>query len=134
MARISLYVEPRGVHHLIAGTQNVIKPISAISGYHAHVYYTEQSKDIASELRDQISQKFAVRMGRWHDSHVGPHKASMYQVAFQASEFNKIVPWLMINRTKLDILVHPETGNDLEDHTENALWLGTKLDLELSAF
>ncbi|WP_169566136.1 DOPA 4,5-dioxygenase family protein [Sneathiella limimaris] len=110
------------------------RPISVIKGYHAHVYYHKESKDKATWLRDQIAQKFAVKLGRWHDKEVGPHKASMYQVAFLPQEFNKIVPWLMINRQGLDILVHPETGNDLEDHTENALWLGNKLDLKLSVF
>ncbi|WP_037492549.1 DOPA 4,5-dioxygenase family protein [Sneathiella glossodoripedis] len=109
------------------------KPISIITGYHAHIYYTTETKEVAQRLREQIGQKFAVKLGRWHDNFVGPHKASMYLVAFKAPEFNKIVPWLMINRTGLDILVHPETGNDLEDHTENALWLGTKLDLKLDA-
>jgi aromatic ring-cleaving dioxygenase len=110
----------------------VNKPISVIKGYHAHVYYKEGTKEVAAALREQISQKFAVKLGRWHDNFVGPHKASMYQIAFLPAEFNKIVPWLMINRSDLDILVHPETGNDLQDHTEFALWLGTKLELELS--
>ncbi len=110
------------------------KPISVISGYHAHVYYNTTSKEIAAELRQEIAQKFAVKLGRWHDSEVGPHCASMYQVAFMATEFNKLVPWLMLNRQNLDILVHPETGNDLEDHTKNALWLGKKLDLKLHVF
>lgn len=107
------------------------KPISVIKGYHAHVYYTSDQKTIAEEVREEIGQKFAVKLGRWHDNFVGPHKASMYQVAFAPAEFNKLVPWLMINRRDLNILVHPETGNDLQDHTENAMWLGNKLDLDL---
>ncbi|MBL4665890.1 MAG: DOPA 4,5-dioxygenase family protein [Sneathiella sp.] len=109
------------------------KPISVIMGYHAHVYYSEMTKDVATHLRDQIGQKFAVKLGRWHDENVGPHKMAMYQVGFTPSEFNKLLPWLMLNRDGLDILIHPETGNDLQDHTENAVWLGTKLDLELEA-
>ncbi len=110
------------------------KPISIISGYHAHVYYNASTKEIAAELRQEIAQKFSVKLGRWHDNEVGPHSDSMYQVAFLTSEFNKLVPWLMLNRQGLDVLVHPETGNDLEDHTKNALWLGNKLDLKLHVF
>jgi len=109
----------------------VTRPISIIAGYHAHIYYSPEQKEAAAKLREQIGQKFAVRLGRWHDAHVGPHKASMYLVTFQPSEFNKLVPWLMLNRAGLDILVHPETGNDLEDHTDRAMWLGNKLDLNL---
>ncbi|MEH6494645.1 MAG: DOPA 4,5-dioxygenase family protein [Pseudomonas marincola] len=108
------------------------KPISMITSYHAHVYYNDATKQTASNLRDQIGQKFAVKLGRWHDEHVGPHKMAMYQVQFMPSEFNKLLPWLMLNRSDLDILVHPETGNNLEDHTDNAVWLGNKLDLELN--
>ena len=46
-------------------------------------------------------------------------------------EFGKVVPWLMLNREGLDILVHPTTGDDLADHTDHALWLGEKLELNI---
>ena len=29
--------------------------------------------------------------------------------------------------------VHPDTGDDLKDHTDHALWLGEMLELDLSA-
>jgi DOPA 4,5-dioxygenase len=58
----------------------------------------------------------------------------MYQVVFATLDFGKIVPWLMLNRQGLDILVHPETGDDLQDHRDNALWLGEKLKLRLEMF
>jgi DOPA 4,5-dioxygenase len=37
----------------------------------------------------------------------------------------------MLNREGLDILIHPETGDDVEDHTNHALWLGEKLELNI---
>ena len=107
------------------------KPISVIKGYHAHVYFAETSKDIALKVRDEVGQKFAVKLGRVHDKPVGPHPISMYLVTFGISEFNKLVPWLMLNRSGLSILVHPETGNDIDDHSHHAMWLGEKLDLDL---
>ncbi len=55
----------------------------------------------------------------------------MYQVAFLPNQFDKVVPWLMLNRQGLDILVHPETGDDVADHTHRSLWLGNKLDLNI---
>lgn len=109
----------------------VSKPISVIKGFHAHVYYSENNKNVAKKIREEIGQKFAVRLGQWHDEIVGPHLSAMYLVVFGNSEFNKLVPWLMLNRDGLSILVHPETGNDLDDHTKHALWLGEKLDLNL---
>ena len=36
-----------------------------------------------------------------------------------------------INRPRLTVLVHPETGYDLEDHRDRALWMGRVLDLKL---
>jgi DOPA 4,5-dioxygenase len=55
----------------------------------------------------------------------------MYQVAFLPSQFGKVVPWLIIHREELNILDHPETGDDLADHTEHSLWLGEKLELNV---
>lgn len=106
--------------------------ISSIKAYHAHVYYSVESKSKATALRSDLDALFDVQLGRMHDTPVGPHLAPMYLVAFSLEEFEKIVPWLMLNRNGLDILVHPETGNDLEDHSDHALWLGNKLDLNWS--
>ena len=44
----------------------------------------------------------------------------MYQVAFAPEEFGRLVPWLMLNRGGLDVLVHPQTGDAYADHTEHA--------------
>lgn len=102
-----------------------------IRGYHAHVYYDPDSREAAARLRNAIESTFRVEMGRWRDEPVGPHPQSMYQVKFPADEFSRLVPWLMLNRSGLTILVHPETGDDYTDHAENALWLGAKLPLRL---
>jgi len=102
-----------------------------IHGYHAHVYYDQTSRETAARLREAIERSFEVVMGHWRDEPVGPHPQSMYQVKFEPGEFPRIVPWLMLNRTGLTILVHPETDNAYLDHAENALWLGQKLSLRL---
>ena len=104
-----------------------------ITGFHAHVYYDPATRDAAARLRDELGSRFTVTLGRWHDRPVGPHPKSMYQVAFVPAQFGVLVPWLMLNRTGLDILVHAETGDDLADHTHHALWLGNKLALDLDA-
>jgi aromatic ring-cleaving dioxygenase len=103
-----------------------------IKGYHAHIYYDQGSRETAARLREAIERSFEVVMGRWRDEPVGPHPQSMYQVKFEPSEFTRIIPWLMLNRNGLTILVHPETDNAYLDHAENALWLGQKLNLRLN--
>jgi aromatic ring-cleaving dioxygenase len=102
-----------------------------IEGFHAHVYYDPETRAVAERLREAIGSGFTVQLGRWHDKQVGPHPASMYQVAFAVAEFPRLVPWLMLNRESLSILVHPLTGNDYDDHAHHALWLGPALPLRL---
>jgi aromatic ring-cleaving dioxygenase len=102
-----------------------------ITDFHAHIYFDSVSRDAAAHVREELGAKFAVQLGRWHDRPIGPHPRAMYQVSFLPEEFGKVVPWLMLNRQGLDILVHPETGDDVEDHTNHALWLGKKLELNI---
>jgi len=101
-----------------------------ITGYHAHIYYDAKTRDIAAQVREGLAN-FEVRLGRWHDRPIGPHPQAMYQIAFLVEQFAQVVPWLMLHREGLDILVHPETGDDVLDHTNHALWLGNKLDLNI---
>ena len=102
--------------------------------YHAHVYYDPQTQEQAARVRNALDVTFDVQLGRWHDNPVGPHPKGMYLVVFAPDQFAKVVPWLMLNREGLDVLVHPETGDDLIDHTRHALWLGDKLQLNTEIF
>jgi len=52
-------------------------------------------------------------------------------VIFETPEFQNIVPWLMFNRESLDVLVHPLTESNYDDHCKLALWLGTPVPLRL---
>lgn len=102
-----------------------------IRDYHAHIYYDPQTRPLAAALRETIGDQFEVTLGRMHDKPVGPHPQAMYQVAFLPEQFLALVPWLMLNRAGLDVLVHPETGDEVENHTTHALWLGDKLELNI---
>ena len=103
------------------------QPIDAIASFHAHVYYNEETRSDAQQLRNWIGERFVVTLGRWHDALVGPHEQSMYQVAFAVEVFSSLVPWLMLNHGRLSILVHPNTTRPLADHTSHALWIGSSL-------
>jgi aromatic ring-cleaving dioxygenase len=122
-------VDPRRCRTRIA--QGAAMAERQIEGYHAHIYYDAETRSVAERLRHEIGERFAVRLGRWHDAPVGPHPGSMYQVAFEVAEFPRLVPWLMLNREELSVLVHPLTGNDYDDHAHFPLWLGTPLPLKL---
>jgi aromatic ring-cleaving dioxygenase len=109
---------------------------SAISEYHAHVYYDPQTtRDRAERLRARVAAAFPqAKLGRWHDELVGPHPQSMFQIAFPAPLLNAFLPWLMLNRDGLSVLLHPETGNDYRDHSAHAAWLGDAVPLRLDVF
>jgi aromatic ring-cleaving dioxygenase len=100
-------------------------------GYHAHVYYNADTKPAAAKLRETIIEKFAVEPGGLSDEPRGPHPISQFAVIFKSQEFQSIVPWLMLNRDGLDVLVHPLTESSYDDHSKNALWLGTPVPMKL---
>jgi len=106
---------------------------AGITDYHAHVYYDPESRDRAALLRQWVEEKFAVRMGRWHDVPVGPHPTAMYQIQFAPDQFPTLAPFLMMNRMGLTILLHPQSGRPRDDHTLNATWMGAALPLKTEA-
>jgi aromatic ring-cleaving dioxygenase len=100
-------------------------------GYHAHIYYDSNTKPKAAQLREVLLRKFKVEPGGFSDEPRGPHPISQFNVIFETSEFQDIVPWLMLNRDGLDVLVHPLTESSYDDHSKNAMWLGTPVSLKL---
>ena len=100
---------------------------AGITDYHMHVYYDPDSRDRAALLRQWVEDRFVVRMGRWHDVPVGPHVGAMYQIQFMPDLFPTLVPFVMMNRMGLTVLLHPESGRPRDDHTNNATWMGAVL-------
>jgi aromatic ring-cleaving dioxygenase len=105
--------------------------MSENKGYHAHVYYNADTKPAAAKLRETLIGKFKVEAGGFSDEPRGPHPISQFAVIFETPEFQNIVPWLMLNREGLDVLVHPLTESSYDDHSKNALWLGTPVPMRL---
>src|SRR4051812_23523878 len=105
-----------------------------ITSYHAHVYYDPPTtRHVAEQVRAGIAERFpSARLGRWHDALVGPHTRAMFQVAFGSDLFPALVPWLMLNRGGLSVLLHPETGDARADHLAHTAWLGEQLALDAS--
>lgn len=110
------------------------RPVNEHRAYHAHVYFDADTVAQARALCDEAGRLFKVQVGRVHERNVGPHPRWSCQIAFAAREFDRLVPWLDAHRGGLDVFVHGLTGNDLEDHTTHAYWLGNEHVLDLSAF
>ncbi|MCP4208130.1 MAG: DOPA 4,5-dioxygenase family protein, partial [Shimia sp.] len=72
--------------------------------------------------------------GRMHEKPVGPHPCWSCQLAFEPETFAAFIPWLALNRDGLVVFIHPDTGDELKDHTEHAMWMGEMMELDLSVF
>jgi aromatic ring-cleaving dioxygenase len=105
-----------------------------IKDWHAHVYFNEGSRDAAWALRERIEQTFPIEMGRFHEKPVGPHPHFSYQVALTNEQFLPVMSWLTLNRGELTVFIHPNTGHDLEDHRDRAIWMGQQVPLVLDIF
>ena len=54
--------------------------------------------------------------------------------AFGPELIGVVLPWLALYRHGLVVFMHPDTGNDLLDHTDHAIWMGAIRPLDLSVF
>ena len=100
-------------------------------GYHAHVYYDPATRAVAERLCGALGEKFPVEIEEFRDALRGPHPISNALVIFQPDAFEHVVPYLMLNREGLDVLVHPLTTDAVEDHSSYAIWLGNPVELKL---
>ena len=107
--------------------------MAAIENYHAHVYYDADTRAAALKLCEAAGQKFGVKVGRMHDNPVGPHPRGSCQLTVGKEQFDTVIPWLVLNRGKLTVFAHAQTGNALKDHTDHVIWLGPSEKLKLSA-
>ncbi|KAF3171938.1 hypothetical protein TWF225_009015 [Orbilia oligospora] len=107
------------------------------AAFDVHVYYHEpnkKQKEFARSLWERIRYEFPeLRVYRFWERPIGPHLTAMFEVnLFTPAQFGAFIPWLMLHRGPLSVLVHPNTGHELHDHTVGAVWLGEKLPLDVS--
>ena len=111
-----------------------LHPENLYERYHAHVYFDASTQIVARGLCIKAWQECHVGLGRFHKRPIGPHPQWSCQLSFDSDEFDRLVPWLDANRSGLNILIHPLTGDALAEHSELARWLGTPIPLDLSIF
>ena len=112
-----------------------LRASTLISSWHAHVYFDAASRDAAWALRQTMAVALdgQMQLGRFHEQCVGPHPMWSYQLAITPACFAQVLGWLTLNHGALDVFVHPNTGDDLGDHRDCALWLGRSHTLNLTA-
>jgi DOPA 4,5-dioxygenase len=109
-------------------------PLNTHENYHAHVYFERETLKFANSLCENAHELFNLEVGRVHQKSIGPHPKWSCQIKFSAEDFDKFIAWLETNRAELSILVHALTGNNLQDHTEHAYWIGKAIELNIDFF
>jgi aromatic ring-cleaving dioxygenase len=101
-------------------------------GYHAHIYYDPtRTRAVAEQVCAAVGEKFRIEIDGFRDMPVGPHPIANALVIFRPEQFEQVVPYLMLNRAGLDVLVHPLTEDAVADHSSYAIWLGHPVELKL---
>jgi len=142
------YVNPQtGV--LSKSYEKFVEPLdNGIRGaFDIHIYYFQKNptqKKFAKELWERIRREFPeLRIYRFWEEPIGPHPIAMFEVnLFTPAQFGAFIPWLVINRGPLSVLIHPNSVNPVtgehdeeeRDHTQRATWMGTPVLLDLSVF
>jgi DOPA 4,5-dioxygenase len=111
----------------------MIQGMSAITEYHAHVYFDAATREQADKFCKAAGERFGVKVGRMHDKPVGPHPRGSCQLTVKIEQLAQVLPWLVLNRRGLTVFAHAQTGNAMKDHTEHVIWLGPSETLRLSA-
>ena len=101
-------------------------------GYHAHIYYDPtRTRAVAERVCAALGAQCSVEIDGFRDTPRGPHTIANVLVIFTPDQFQHVVPYLMLHRDGLDVLVHPLTEDAVEDHRRYVLWLGTPVALNL---
>jgi DOPA 4,5-dioxygenase len=104
--------------------------------YHAHIYYTAATRDLAADLGDRLrgtgepGTPTLAFVGELRDHPVGPHPEPQFEIHFLKAALPVVLPILIASG--LRVLVHPLTDDDLADHTTLGTWIGEPLALDLT--
>ncbi len=111
-----------------------IDTTGVILEYHAHIYFTQETRPFAAALRDELLGLAGGRLKVYAmaDGPRGPHGAPMFGVDIQAADLPEVLAFIMVNHGPLPVLLHPESGHEILDHTHHAFWLGTPQPLNLA--
>jgi len=108
-----------------------------IKNYHFHLYYALEESEIAKAravLEELAVDKPGTEIGRIWEKPVGPHPEGSCQVSVLREDFSEMMEWFLEKRQGLSLFIHPNTGNDLEDHTQHTIWLGKEYSLNTEMF
>ncbi|KAM0717970.1 hypothetical protein Q7P37_006302 [Cladosporium fusiforme] len=105
-------------------------------GFDVHIYFQHTNAaqtQYAKELHERIRREFPeLRIYSVLERPVGPHPIGMFEVnLFTPEQFGAFISWLVVWRGPLSALIHPNTGDDVRDHSQRATWMGQPFPLDV---
>eukprot|EP01147_Barroeca_monosierra_P005279 gene5279-7056_t len=137
---------------------NTSSPPELIS-YHIHILFMATNTDQvnrAMQLQHDFAKHFQVPIGKdknctfppgdphpqqkgicayptsWEPE--GPFPTAQYSFFIPQAHYTETVQWVLQRRNGLDLLVHPNSGCELQDHSDWAMWGGRPWELNMDAF
>jgi aromatic ring-cleaving dioxygenase len=110
---------------------------NGITHFDVHLYYLANdagSSASALAVWQRTKELFPhLRLFDPVDHPVGPHPVAMWELHLQnPTDFGTYLAWLSLNRQGHSVLIHPNSGHLVADHTTNAYWLGDKFPLNVA--
>ncbi|KAK4684326.1 hypothetical protein P7C73_g5858, partial [Tremellales sp. Uapishka_1] len=117
-----------------------------------HIYYMPSNPNHiqhAKDLHEAVRREFPeLRVYRFWDKPVGPHVCQtqcvivgptdaakptpMFEVnVFDPHQLGALLSFFVAKRGPCSVLIHPNTGDDVVDHTTHATWLGERMPLDV---
>jgi DOPA 4,5-dioxygenase len=110
------------------------KKMPPLLPHHVHVYFNHAAHSElkkAEDLKVKIAQNFPdLQHGKLYADPVGPHMEGQFVVYAPDNRLNMVKEFLKAHNNGLSILIHPNTGNDIVDHSDaKTEWINKKPDL-----
>ena len=102
-----------------------------IIGWHCHIYFRPEQREIAVRLNEEVQDRFRIWDYRWLNEANPLHPLPMFRFQFPTEDLARFIEWITLNRDHVSVLIHAITGDDIFDHSYNAMWLGTPLTLNM---
>ncbi|CAG8573157.1 6522_t:CDS:2 [Diversispora eburnea] len=102
--------------------------LEEIKEFHFHVYFFQ--RDSAVKLREKI-----IKLTNKGFFHPVPYRITnftpgSYEVWCPKEYFSRVYSWFILHRGIHSVLIHPLTKDQLLDHTDRAVWMGSSVPLD----
>ena len=104
--------------------------------YHAHIYFKLEEIKLALGVQKNLILAIPKLkyVGKLIPMPIGPHPKPMFEIHIPGSYLEDSVAKIEALRENLSVLIHPVQKDELDAHTNKAIWLGNPLHLNLTVF